>query len=55
MIDIKKNYALKELNTFGFNYSAEFFCEGNSVEECHEFIDFCTISIARLYVRYFCL
>ena len=41
MVDIKQNYSLKELNSYGFNYSAEFFCEGNSVEECHEFIDFC--------------
>ena len=41
MVDIKQNYSLKELNSYGFNNSAEFFCEGNSVEECHEFIDFC--------------
>jgi len=41
MVDIKKNYPLKELNSYGFDYSAEFFCEGNSVEECQEFIDFC--------------
>ena len=41
MVDIKQNYSLKELNSYGFNYSAEFFCEGNSVEECQEFIDFC--------------
>ena len=41
MTDIRQNYSLKELNSFGFNYSAEFFCEGKTVEECHEFIDFC--------------
>ena len=41
MIDIKQNYSLEELNSFGFNYSVEFFCEGKTVEECHEFIDFC--------------
>jgi len=41
MIEINQNYSLKEFNSFGFKYRAEYFCEVNSIEECHEFIDFC--------------
>ena len=46
MVDIKQNYSLEELNSFGFNYSAEFFCEGKTVEEClalkDQFLDLVT-------------
>ena len=41
MLDIKKNHSLKEHNSFLFEYSAEYFCEVNSIEEGHEFIEFC--------------
>ncbi len=54
MVDIKQNYSLEELNSFGFNYSAEFFCEGKTVEECHEFIDFCLKKNNVFYCNYSC-
>ena len=41
MIEIKQNYSLKEQNSFAFNHKAEFFCEVRSVEESHEFVDYC--------------
>ena len=41
MIEIKKNYSLKEYNVFAFDHKAEYFCEAYSVEESHEFVDYC--------------
>lgn len=41
MIEIKENYSLSKLNSFGFSHKSEYFCEVRSVQESQEFIDFC--------------
>ena len=41
MLDIKKDYSLKKHNSFLLRHKAQFFCEVQSKEESHEFIDFC--------------
>ena len=41
MIDIQKNFSLKESNSLAFDHRVEYYCDAETLEDCQEFIEFC--------------